>query len=259
MKLHIVPARQGVQWVRLGMQAFLRQPLALTGLFFMFMAAMSVLSMVPVLGNVIALTLLPGATLGLMAASREASLGKFPMPVILVSAFRAGRQELRSMLTLGGLYAAGFLAVLACSALVDGGQFAKLYLLGGAITAEQLQTGDFQMAALAFLVLYMPLSLMFWHAPALVHWHGQPPLKSLFFSGVACLRNFWAFTVYSVTWMGVFLLLGLLVATIALMLGSPEAVAAMLYPAIILLAAMFFTSIYFTFADNFEPIPGDSP
>ena len=59
MKLHIVPARQGILWVKLGMRTFFRQPLALTGLFFIFMAVMSVISMVPVIGNVLALALLP--------------------------------------------------------------------------------------------------------------------------------------------------------------------------------------------------------
>ena len=36
------------------------------------------------------------------------------------------------------------------------------------------------------------------------------------------------------------------------MMGSTEAVAAMLYPAVMLVLAMFFTSIYFTFRDSFE-------
>ena len=42
------------------MRTFFRQPLALTGLFFIFMAVMSVISIVPVIGNVLALALLPG-------------------------------------------------------------------------------------------------------------------------------------------------------------------------------------------------------
>ena len=72
------------------MRTFFRQPLALAGLFFMYMAAASVLSLMPVLGTVVALAIVPAATLGLMAATREATLGKFPMPSILISAFRAG-------------------------------------------------------------------------------------------------------------------------------------------------------------------------
>ena len=136
MKLNIVPARTGLVWVKLGILTFLRQPLALAGLFFMFMALMSVATMVPYLGSALALTLLPAATLGLMAATLEASKGKFPMPTILISAFRAGRQQMRAMLILGALYAAGFLAIMGISALFDGGKFAQLYLVGGKITQE---------------------------------------------------------------------------------------------------------------------------
>ena len=208
MKLNILPARQGVLWVKLGVRTFLRQPLALSGLFFIFMLLMSVLSMVPVLGNALALALLPGATLGLMAATQEAVKGKFPMPTVLLSGFRAGRQQMRSMLMLGLLYATGFLLVLALSAMVDGGKFAKLYLLGGSIGPEVLQDGSFESAALLAMVLYLPLSLLFWHAPALVHWHGMSPVKSLFFSVVACWRNIGAFTVYSLAWMAFFVVVG---------------------------------------------------
>ena len=251
MKLQIVPARRGIQWVKSGIQTFFRQPLALAGLFFMFLALMSILSLVPLIGSVLALTLLPGATLGLMAATREAADGKFPMPLILVTAFRAGRQQLRAMLILGVLYSLGFVLVLGLSALIDGGKFAKLYLLGGSMSAELLMADDFQLAMVTASVLYMPLSLLFWHAPALVHWHGVAPVKSLFFSFIACMRNFWAFTVYGVVWMGVFLGFGVTIATLSGVLGSAEAVAATLYPAAMLMAATFFTSIYFTFIDSF--------
>ena len=116
MKLRIVPARTGASWVRQGIQVFWKQPLALSGLFFMFMAVMSVFSIVPYLGNALALGLLPAATLGLMAATREAEKGKFPMPSILISAFRAGQQRKQSMLVLGALYALGFLVVMGLSA-----------------------------------------------------------------------------------------------------------------------------------------------
>ena len=45
MKLNIIPARHGALWVKLGIRTFLRQPLALSGLFFIFMAVLSLLSM----------------------------------------------------------------------------------------------------------------------------------------------------------------------------------------------------------------------
>lgn len=257
MKLHIVPSGTGIQWVKAGMRTFFRQPLALSGLFFMFLAVVSIISMVPLVGNVLSLVLLPAATLGLMAATREADDGKFPMPLILLSGFRAGHQRLRAMLVLGGLYALGFVAVLGFSALIDGGKCAHLYLFGGAITTDLLQEGDFQVAVLVVSALYMPLSLLFWHAPALVHWHGVPPLKSLFFSFVACLRNMGAYMVFGLAWMAVFMGFGMMMTVLAVALGSTAAVAALLYPAIMLVLAMFFTSLYFTFRDSFETTSGD--
>ena len=46
MKLNIVPARTGTQWVREGVRTFFKQPLAMAGLFFMFMASLSVAAFV---------------------------------------------------------------------------------------------------------------------------------------------------------------------------------------------------------------------
>ena len=257
MKLHIVPARRGILWVKLGMQTFFRQPLALSGLFFLFVALMSVMGMVPLVGSALMLALLPGATLGLMAATREAAGGKFPMPWVLLTAFRTGRVRVRAMLVLGVLYALGVVLLLGCTALIDGGKFAKLYVLGGPATADMLKDGDLQLAALVAAVLSLPLTQMFWHAPALVHWHGVPPVKSLFFSLVACMRNFWAFTVFGIAWAGIFVLFIFVMATLVQVFGSADAIAAALYPAAMLMAAMVTTSIYFTFQDSFEFTPGD--
>ena len=252
MKLHIVPARTGITWVKLGFKTFLQQPLAMSGLFFMFMALLSIASLVPLVGSALALGLLPAATLGLMAATQEATKGKFPMPSILISAFRAGKQRMKAMVMLGALYAAGFLAIMAVSSLIDGGQFAKLYLVGGKITEELVLQSGFQAAMWVTLALYLPLSLMFWHAPALVHWHGITPVKSLFFSFLACYKNFGAFTVYGLMWMGIFMLTLLAVTVVAALLGSPAFAGMAMFPIALVMFAMFFTSIYFTFRDSFD-------
>ncbi len=252
MKLNIVPARTGALWVKLGIQTFFKQPLALAGLFFMFMAVMTIVSMLPMIGFALAMTLLPGATLGLMVATREATQGKFPMPTVLLAAFRAGKQQGRAMLTLGALYAVGFLIALGASWLVDGGDFARVYLGGGMPTREMMQESNLQSAMWVFISLHLPLSLLFWHAPALVHWHGISPAKSLFFSIVACLRNFWAMTLFALTWLAVLIGVVLVVTTVAALMGSAELAGNLLFPALMLMVSMFFTSLYFTFRDSFE-------
>jgi len=252
MKLKLVPARTGAVWVKLGMQTFFKQPLALAGLFFIFMAIMSLATMLPIVGLPLAMTLLPAATLGLMAATRDAAQGQFPMPLMLFTAFRADRAKVRTMLTLGVLYAVGFLLAMGASYLADGGGFARLYLGGSVPTAELLQSPGFQSAMWLFICLHLPLSLMFWHAPALVFWNDLPALKSMFFSIVACFRNFWAFTWFGLAWMGAIVVVVLAIGAVGILLGNPTAASMMLFPALMLLAAMFFTSLYFTYRDSFE-------
>ena len=112
------------------------------------------------------------------------------------------------------------------------------------------------------LVLHMPLFVMFWHAPALVHWHGITPAKSLFFSVVAVLRNFGAHALYAVGWLAIFLGVGTLFSLIGGALGGATMAQGLMLPAALLLASMFSSSIYFTFRDSFlaeEPQPVDEP
>ena len=91
------------------------------------------------------------------------------------------------------------------------------------------------------------------HAPALVVWHGMAPAKSLFFSAVASWRNLGAMAVFSLIWTTLSVTVFMVAAMIGGALGGASGVMGLLYPLGIVLAAMFFASIYFTFADSFEP------
>lgn len=261
MKLQIVPARTGVQWVKLGVQTFWRQPMALAALFFLAMAGMSLVSLVPLIGPALALALLPCTSLAMMVAAAEATQGRFPTPTLLLVAFRTGRQRLRAMVTLGLLYAVAFLAIMGLSALIDGGTFAQVYLGGETMTREIAEDPDFQVAMWLSMALYIPLSLAFWHAPGLIHWHGIPPVKALFFSFVACLRNWGAYLVFGLAWMGFFLGCGMVLALVTGILASliGSIAGGIMVGAAMMLAAMFFTSVVFTFRDSFSAPDGREP
>jgi len=251
MKLHPVPAAQGLSWVKLGASTFFRQPLAMAGLFFMFMAVMSVLSVIPVLGSLVAIALVPSATIGLMAASREAHEGRFPMPSLLVTAFRDGMVKARPMLVLGLIYAVVLMGLMGLATLATPAE-APVITPDTEVTPEMLRQAMFGPGMLVLMLLYIPVMMAFWHAPALVHWHGVSPAKSLFFSAMACWRNKGAMLAYAAGWVGVFLLGGMSISFLAAMLGGAQAMGIMLYPAVLLLASMFHTSIYFTFRDSFD-------
>ena len=185
MKLNVVKARQGSTWVRQGIRTFWRQPLALSGLFLLFMALASISSMLPYGGTFLGLMFIPAASLGLMAAAREADLKRFPMPSMLIIGFKQGAAQSKQMVLLGFFYALLFCLVLAMSTLFDNGDFARMYMAGGNLSEEHILNEHFQTAALVSMVLYLPLSSLFWHAPALMHWHAQPLVKSIFFSFMA--------------------------------------------------------------------------
>ena len=81
MKLNIVPARTGIQWVKLGVLTFFRQPLALAGLFFMYTAVVVLLAQIPVIGVVI------GGVLVTLRVSRKLPCSTFylnPSPSRLI-------------------------------------------------------------------------------------------------------------------------------------------------------------------------------
>lgn len=259
MHLNIAPARTGLQWVRLGIRTFFRQPLALTGLFFLSTAAMKVLSMVPWIGGVLAAMLFPAASLGLMVATWQASEGKFPMPSTLLVAFRSGATERRAMLILGLICAASFALMAAIATLFGGGSQPVAIPADGNMTPEMLAQMFLHPANVVYTLLSIPLSLMFWHAPALVHWHSQPPLKSLFFSLIACARNFLPLTVFGLGWLGVLLAIYFPVMLIGALVGSSSFVVSLVVTVAVLVSAMIYASVYFTFRDSFQDAPGENP
>jgi hypothetical protein len=251
MKLNIVPAKQGALWVRLGIRTFWKQPLALTGLFFMFMTIMSLANLIPIIGSVLAISLVPAISLGLMAATREVDLGKFPMPWILACAFRVGKERKREMIILGIFYAVGFIGILGLSTLIDGGEFVS-YMYGDTHPNSIKNISPDMMTAMWFTVsLDLLLSSIFWYAPALIHWHSIHAVKSLFFSTVAFISNWRAFLVFGLTWFLVSSATLSILALLGVLLDNLEFTLSAALPAVLMLSAMFSCSTYFSFKDSF--------
>ena len=198
----------------------------------------------------LATLLTPAVNLGLMSASREAEAGRFPMPKQLVTAFRGGPAKTRGMLTLGGLYGLGLLVILLLVGLLEGNPEGA-----ATMTAEEAMRSMVTSPALWFgLVAMMPLQMLFWHAPALLFWHGVPPVKSLFFSLVTCVRNFGAMAVYGLVWFAVVLAGSIvlsLVASVAMAAAGSVGVAVLVGGSFVL-TAMFLTSTWFSFRDCFQ-------
>lgn len=273
MKLNTVPPESGKVWGRLGISTFMRQPLALSGLFFLSMAIARVLALIPYIGDAMVLLVSPLLSLGLMVASQQASEGRFPMPTVLFEGFRAGAQKLRAFLILGAIYAGAVLLIFAVVGWIDGGELARAQQALGPVNELMKQSPEAQQAAvpalwsflmrqLSYLLLltlmYIPVSLAFWHAPALVYWHGVPAIKSLFFSIVACTRNVKAMAVFALYWVVVGFSVTLPLVLLASALGGLDLAAVLIVPVTLVLTAMYFTSLYFSYRDSFAEINPES-
>jgi len=265
MQLQQVPPRQGALWVRRGFQVFGKQPLAISGLFAAFVFGVFVLSLLPLIGPVLLLAVLPLVSLGFMLASRRVLEGQLPTPKVFIEPLRAGRPRQRALLQLGVVYALCSLAIIWLSDTVDGGALdALMQALGdpkAGTEAVQQQLADPRLeAGLALRFgLATLLSVPFWHAPALTHWGGQGAAQSLFSSTLACWRNKGAFLVFGAVWAGLVLGFALIANLVFGLLGQPQLVALAAMPASLLLSTIFYASLYFSFADCFLTPVSDTP
>ena len=267
MKLQTVSAGHGSTWVRQGFRVFFKRPMAFTALFAAFMFAVVVLALLPVVGPLLVLVLLPLVTLAFMIATQQVMAGQLATPRAYALPFQGSRREAVAILQLGLLYAVATYVVLWLSDRVDGGAFdALMDALPAAQTApealaERLADPRLLLGMLVRFGLAGMLSLPFWHAPALVHWDGQGAAQSLFSSTLACWRNRGAFAVYGLMWFALVAGLGALGSLVFGLLGAAKAFAAAALPMSLFITTVFYASLYFTFADSFadDPAPPSPP
>jgi hypothetical protein len=264
MRLQLVTPRHGALWVRRGFAIFIKQPVGFAGLFATFLFAVFILTLLPVVGPLLLLALLPLGSLGFMIATRQALEGRFPMPRAFVAPLRAGRPQLLAIIKLGLVYAMATWGILTVSDWIDGGALDALMEAQASgssspeVIAAKLADPRLEIGVLLRFALLGLLSVPFWHAPALVHWDGQSAGKALFFSTVACWRNKGAFIVYSLAWLGVFVVFALVANLLFAVIGRAQLVPFVAMPASLLFSTVFYASLYFTFADCFAPDPPDA-
>lgn len=251
MKLRLVPARQGALWVRQGLGVFFRRPLAYCLLFglCLFLAPLLLFAAAPI------------TSLAFMLATSLVLQGRFPLPNVFFEPLRGGGARLRAQLMLCAGYAAGFSLVFFAADAVGGEAFdAFLQAMREGKTSPQelepLMTAPGLQSGRALLLIGLAtLAIPFWHAPALVHWGGMSAPKALFFSTVAWWRNKGALLVYALTWLGVAIVFLLVATLVFALLGTPQLLMMAMMPALLMFYAAFYASLYFTFADCFEPPP----
>lgn len=256
LSLKTVPPLHGAHWVRDGFRLFGRHPLAFSSLFAGFLLAMLVSSLVPLVGPLVLLAAVPLLSLGFMVASESAlhggpiHVGQFFTPL------RGDPARRRALLVLCGLYAVGAVLIMVVADTVDDGAFERLQRLlaqGGRGKEVQalLAQPAFQWAMAMRTVLITLLSVLFWHAPALVHWGGQGTAQALFSSTLAVWRCKGAFLVYTLTWTGLIVVFGVVTSLLLGLLGQPRLMGIVALPGGLILSTVFYVSLLFTYVESF--------
>jgi len=193
-----LPALHGWLWVMHGFALFRAYAALWLLLLFLYWVALLLSGLIPLVGPLAALCLIPGIGAGLMVACQAAQQRQAPTLRHVIEPLRRNR---KGQLQLGLVYLAGTLVALAASSVADGGLFLRASLFGVERAVVMQAAPAFTLAFFVFMVVLAPVMVGFWFAPALVHWQGMPPAKALFFSFFACLRNWRPFLVYALGWL----------------------------------------------------------
>ena len=246
-----ISARQGIEWIRQGFALFRKQPAELSMLFLLYMLLMFALSIIPLMGQLLPLLLVPCFSMAFMQACVEIEAGRKARPNLLLTAFRS--PALGTLLRLGVLYLLGAVLAVAASTLVDGGVFWKL--MSGQVRADEqeLPVGDLPLAMIFSALIYVPFAMAFWHAAPLATWQKMGLFKAIFYSFFAVRRCGKAFLAYALGWIVVGIAVPAIIsALLGLILGKAIVAIMLLMPLSVILTIVMYCSFYPTYLEVFE-------
>ncbi|MDD5295272.1 MAG: BPSS1780 family membrane protein [Rhodocyclaceae bacterium] len=259
MQAHRLPSRRGWFWIAEGFRLFRRNPSLLGFLVFGYWFLLLLLDLVPFIGPVAAGLCVPAMSVSVMNGCRAIENGQRVDPgSLLLSGFKT---HPRVLAALGAINFSSWLLLLVVGSAIDGGTLMRAMMGSGVVDADMLGDARVQFAALATLLLMVPVLMAFWFSPLLVAWENCGAAKALFFSFIASWRNGGAFFTYGLGLMLVSALLpGLflgLLASLSTTLFSFVA-AALTLPLILVFMPTLFASFYVSYRDVFreeEPEP----
>ena len=249
-----LPARAGWLWVQQGFGLFRQQPGSLFTLFLAYLFLMLLVSVLPLLGQVAQVVLMPVFSIAFMQASLAIEQKQRIRPKLLFSGFV--KPALPALLGLGGLYLLAGLLAIGASALADGGMFWKL--ASGQIDpkAELAQSANIGAGFLIAALVYIPAAMAFFFAAPLIFWKHMSLGKALFFSFFATIKALKAFIVFGLSWFAICMLVSQLVM---LVFGLSETAVMVMLPLWITMMVILQGSFYSAYRQIFGSPESPSP
>ena len=208
-----VPASNGWTWIADAWTLFKASPGLWIGMILVFVVLFIVMAVVPFVGAIAQNLLMPVFMGGIVLGCRAIDDGSGLEFNHLFAGFKT---KFGTLIAVGALYLAGFVAILLVVMMLTGASVFALYMGGGA-QPDIAQSGaalGLLLAILIVLALSIPLVAAVWFAAPLVVFHDLGAVEAMKASFKGCLRNIVPFLVY-----GIVGLVLAVVATIPLGLG----------------------------------------
>lgn len=189
-----VPAENAFAWLRHGWTMFAARPGQWLAVALVLLVLVLGIHVVPVVGNLAATLLAPTLAAGMLFACKRAADDE---PVEVADLFAGFRRNTGNLVLIGLAYLAASLAVFGVGVALGGGSLAGGLLLGSPLGLG-LALGGVFFALLLTMVLWLPVLMALFFAPALAFFNGMQPIDALKASFAACLKNLLAFIVFGV-------------------------------------------------------------
>ncbi|MGL4574842.1 MAG: BPSS1780 family membrane protein [Burkholderiaceae bacterium] len=238
-----VPASEGIQWLRRAWAITRANPLAVHAGMFSYLLLVVITGIVPVLGQFLPLVAVPVLYVGLMSIYRAVAR-KEPLSIKLIFSGLSPKPVAISLLIMGVIYAAAILGIFAATSLVDDGLLMRVVMGEKALDPKTVDQSLLTTSAAFALMLYVPVSWLFWMAPQFVAWHGMGVGKALFYSLVGCWRNISAFILFFATAGGLLLAAALTVSLIGMLLGGAAVAQTLMLPLTLLFGVVVYVAFY---------------
>lgn len=252
MQARTLPAPRGWMWILDGFALWKRNPALITFLVFGYWFCLLIVAAVPFIGQVLMSLAMPALSLGIFNGCKAVAEKRKAGPEILVSGFK---QNLPEQVKIGGIYLIGTMTVLGLTALADGGILAELMLGKRKLDDATAEDPALTLSLLIGTLGSTPLMMAYWFAPLLCGWGNMSAPKAMFFSFVACWRNWRAFLAYGMGLMIAVLIPGLLIGLLGLLSPILSTLPAIALPMVFI--PVVFASFYANACDVFDHIGPD--
>ena len=218
-----LPGGEGWEWIRGGWKLFMAAPLMWVIALVLVFVVMFAVNLVPILGGLAFQLVQAAIAAGFVAACASLDAGGDFEIEHLVAGFT---RNFGGLVVVGAIMLAGYLAIFLVFMV-----FVGFGILGAVLSGDSQAVAHAMLASMGMMfvgmlvamLLYVPLLMAYWFAPALVYLHGVPPVAAMKASFSACLANIVPFLIYGLI-LTVFLFVAIIPLGLGLLVWVPVAV-----------------------------------